>query len=76
MSYWQTVKEWNTLWYTVFWVVIVFPGYQIINDFGRTVHRGDYSGAAGVLVAALIWFVVFYLIIGTVRYIYKSYTMK
>jgi hypothetical protein len=74
MSYWQTVKEWNTLWYTLVWVFFCFPGLKTVGDFFGRIHRGDYSGAAGVVTAVILWLVLFYFIVAAFRYGYKVYT--
>jgi hypothetical protein len=74
MSYWQTVKEWNTLWYTLVWVFFCFPGLKTVSNFLRCLRTGDYGGAAGVVTAVFLWLVVFYFIVAVFRYGYKVYT--
>ena len=74
MNYWQTVKEWNTLGYTLFWVFFCFPGLRTASDFFGCIRRGDYGGALGVVFAVLLWLAFFYFLIGFFRYAYKVYT--
>jgi hypothetical protein len=73
MSYWQTLKEWNTFFYALIWVLFCFPGFSLTSDFIKTLRRGDYSGSAGVLFAGIIWLVVLYFVIGTICHLYKLY---
>jgi uncharacterized membrane protein len=74
MSYWQTVKELNTLWYTLFWVLICFPVLGTVSRFFGYIRRGDHQGAAAVVVAVLTCLVLFYFVIALFLCVYKVYT--
>ncbi len=73
VSYWQTVKEWNTFWYSLVWFVFVFPVGKLTADAVRCFRSGDYGGILGVLLAGLLFAVVIYFAVALFRYGYKVY---
>jgi len=64
MSYWQTLEKLNSLGYTLAWVLLCFPGLRAISSFAGCLRRGDYAGAAGVLIADILFLIGFYFLIG------------
>ncbi len=72
MNYWQTFKDRRTLWYTLAWVLFGYLGRGISPGFVESLYHRNYSGALGSLTAELLFFVGFYFIVGTIRFVYKK----
>ncbi|HZV89335.1 MAG TPA: hypothetical protein VFF95_17435 [Candidatus Binatus sp.] len=68
MTYWQTMKELSTFGFTFVWVIFCFPGLKTVGDFFGCIHRGDYTGALGVVFAVLLWLVFFHFIVAGFRW--------
>ena len=73
MSYWKTLKELNTLLYSLVWIVFVFPFGKIAADGLGAYRDGNYSGALGILTAGLLFLVLIYAVVALFRYGYKAY---